>query len=179
MTATLLKAARLSQERFIGRDGRPRCLAPAERVRAFDSRAPRTLGPRGQRGGGPPQRIRVPILDELPGPVDDLRQARVVVGGDGTSARQRLEARKTETLVAAGEDETSGGRVHVDELRLRQMAEHARAGHSSRRLLAGLADYCQLQVWADLLSDRPCAQQAGRVLARVQGPDEEEVAGLQ
>src|SRR5207253_6781526 len=169
MTATLLKAARLSQEGFIGRDGRPRCLAPAERIRAFDSRTPRTLGLRGQRSGGPPQRIRVPILHELTGPVDYLRQARVVVGRDGASARQRLETRKTETFVATGEDETSRGRVHVDELRFRQMAEHARAGHPSRGLLAGLAHYCQLQVWADLLRDRPCAQQAGRVLARVQG----------
>src|SRR5438067_2000803 len=92
----------------------------------------------GEAGGG--RESCVAGADERPGPVDDLRQARVVVGGDGTSARQRLEARKTETLVAAGEDETSGGRVHVDELRLRQMAEHARAGHPTRRLLAGLAD---------------------------------------
>src|SRR5438105_545346 len=140
MTATLLKAARLSQEGFIGRDGRPCRLAPAERLRSFDSGAPRTFGLGSQRCCCPPQRIRVTILHELSGSIDNLAQARVVVGGDRASARQRLEARETESLVAARKHETTGGGVHVDKLRLCQVAEHPRAGHAPRRLLAGLAN---------------------------------------
>src|SRR5690242_1829600 len=88
ITATLLIPAELSQQAFVGRDRRPRRLAPAELARAVDARLPRSLRLSRQARCSVPKRVGVAVIHQLARAVDDLREARVAVRRHRASARQ-------------------------------------------------------------------------------------------
>src|SRR5438445_4643395 len=145
MTASL-RTGELSQQAFVRGDGGLRRLPPAELPRPLEARLPRPRRVGCEARGGTAERIRVAVVDELAGTVDDLGQARVPVSRDRATASERLETREAETLVPAREHETTGRRVDVDKVRFAEVPQHARIRHLLRRLLPGLADEHELEL---------------------------------
>src|SRR5438876_2697282 len=116
MTATLLTAWRLSQDGFVGRDRLPRRAVPAEPPSLLQPGPPPPIGVADHRGGRIAESLPVTVLDEHPGLINDLRDARVPKRGHRAPAGHGLEARKAESLVPARKQQAARSRIQISQL---------------------------------------------------------------